>query len=70
MVRLQTIAEPNVHPSVCVIIRTESFQSIHSDRLCSLALLRLGVIEWMDKTAPLKEFLTGAFTEAERKCYE
>jgi len=30
-------------------------------------LLRLGVIEWMDKTAPLKDLLANALTEAEQK---
>ena len=34
-----------------------------SELLCC----RLGVIEWMDKTAPLKELLAEALTDAEQK---
>jgi len=37
---------------------------------CDDAVIRLGVIEWMDKTAPLKELLAGALTEAEQKLIE
>ena len=33
----------------------------------SLLLRRLGVIEWMDKTAPLKELLAEELSEVEKK---
>jgi len=36
----------------------------------NLLLLRLGVIEWMDKTSPLKELLAEVLTEAERRVLE